>query len=223
MVLAARDERALARQVASIAERGGQASAMVVDVTDETSVRRLVDGIGERLGRLDAAVNNAGGGGRPPTPLAGWATEDFDASLAVNLRGTFLCLKHEIALMRSTGAGGAVVNVSSTAGEQGVAGLAGYVASKYGVGGLTRVAALDHAADGIRVNAVAPGPILTDRLAAAGEQALEHVAASVPLGRVGQPQDVADAVLWLCSDRSSFVTGAVIPVDGGRLAGHPAR
>jgi NAD(P)-dependent dehydrogenase (short-subunit alcohol dehydrogenase family) len=118
--------------------------------------------------------------------------------------------------------GGAIVNMSSTAGEQGVAGLSGYVTSKFGVGGLTRVAALDYAAHGIRVNAIAPGPILTDRLAAAGQAAQEKAAAAIPLGRIGTTADIAAAALWLCSEQSAFVTGTVLAVDGGRLAGTPA-
>jgi NAD(P)-dependent dehydrogenase (short-subunit alcohol dehydrogenase family) len=195
---------------------------MPVDVTDENSVKILLAGISERFGRLDAAVNNAAGGGRTPAPLADWASEDFDSAIAVNLRGVFLCMKYEIQLMLATGTGAAIVNMSSTAGEQGVAGLSGYTASKYGVGGLTRVAALDYATHGIRVNAIAPGPILTDRLAASGQAAQDRVATTVPLGRIGTPGDVAAAALWLCSDQSSFVTGTVLAVDGGRLAGTPA-
>jgi NAD(P)-dependent dehydrogenase (short-subunit alcohol dehydrogenase family) len=227
VVLAARDDTALRRQVNTIAAAGGQAVALPVDVTREESVAALLDGIRERFGRLDAAVNNAAGGGRPPTPLADWGTEDFDSALAVNLRGTFLCMKHELRLMLTPSAGGAaraaaIVNMSSTAGERGVAGLAGYTASKYGVGGLTRVAALDYAGHGVRVNAIAPGPVLTDQLAAAGPVAQQRVAAAVPLGRIGSVDDVVAAALWLCSDASSFVTGTVLTVDGGQLAGVPA-
>jgi len=226
VVLAARDDTTLGRQVNTIAAAGGQAVALPVDVTREESVAALLDGIRERFGRLDAAVNNAAGGGRPPTPLADWGTEDFDSALAVNLRGTFLCIKHELRLMLTPSAGGAaqaaIVNMSSTAGERGVAGLAGYTASKYGVGGLTRVAALDYAGHGVRVNAIAPGPILTDQLAAAGPVAQQRVAAAVPLGRIGSVDDVVAAALWLCSDASSFVTGTVLTVDGGQLAGVPA-
>jgi NAD(P)-dependent dehydrogenase (short-subunit alcohol dehydrogenase family) len=226
VVLAARDDTALDRQVNIIAAAGGEAVALPVDVTREESVAALLDGIWDRFGRLDAAVNNAAGGGRPPLPLADWGTDEFDSALAVNLRGTFLCMKHELRLMLTPSAGGArpaaIVNMSSTAGERGVAGLAGYAASKYGVGGLTRVAALDYAGEGVRVNAIAPGPVLTDRLAAAGPVAQQRVAAAVPLGRIGSVDDVAAAALWLCSDASSFVTGTVLTVDGGQLAGVPA-
>jgi NAD(P)-dependent dehydrogenase (short-subunit alcohol dehydrogenase family) len=221
VVLAARDGAGLAHQVEAIAGAGGAALAVPADVTSEASVDALFDRIRSEFGRLDAAVNNAGGGGRPPARLAEWTSDEFDSSLAVNLRGVFLCLRRELPLMAATG-GGAIVNVSSTAGEQGVAGLGGYVASKYGVGGLTRVAALDYAADGVRVNAVAPGPILTERLAAAGEAAQRLAGAAVPLGRIGVADEVAQAVLWLVSDSASFVTGSVLPIDGGRLAGVPA-
>ncbi|MEZ2391641.1 SDR family NAD(P)-dependent oxidoreductase [bacterium RCC_150] len=222
LVLAARDTAALSMQVDAIQSRGGKALALPVDVTDEDSVKALLAEVHDRFGRLDAAVNNAGGGGRAPAPLAEWASADFDSAIAVNLRGVFLCLKYEIGLMLEAGNGGAIVNMSSTAGEQGVAGLSGYVAGKFGVGGLTRVAALDYASQGIRVNAIAPGPILTDRLAAAGSAAQERVASAVPLGRIGTTADIAAAALWLCSEQSAFVTGTVLAVDGGRLAGTPA-
>ncbi|ALE05201.1 short-chain dehydrogenase [Arthrobacter sp. ERGS1:01] len=228
VVLAARDQAALALRVEEITRRGGQAVAFPVDVLDEDSVKGLLAEVRRRFGRLDAAVNNAAGGGRPPALLADWSSAEFDSAVAVDLRGVFLCLKYELELMLSDGedggggSGGAIVNMSSTAGEQGVSGLSGYVAGKYGVGGLTRVAALDYAGAGIRVNAIAPGPILTDRLAAAGLGAQKMAAAAVPLGRLGQVQDVAAAAVWLCSEESGFVTGTVMPVDGGRLAGVPA-
>lgn len=222
VVLAARDRRALAQRVAEIEELGGQALALQVDVLAEDSVQGLLEEVARRHGRLDAAVNNFAGGGRPPAPLADWEAADFDSAVATDLRGVFLCLKFQLRLMAKNPHGGAIVNMSSTAGEQGVGGLAGYVASKFGVGGLTRVAALDYAAAGIRVNAIAPGPILTDRLAAAGPRAREMAAAAVPLGRVGRVEDVAAAAVWLCSAQSGFVTGTVLAVDGGRLAGVPA-
>lgn len=219
VVMAARDSDGLARQAESIQRAGGSAVVLPVDVTSEESVQGVLAEIRHRFGRLDAAVNNAAGGGRPPAPLAEWSSAEFDSAIAVSLRGVFLCLKYEIELMLASGSGGAIVNMSSTAGEQGVAGLSGYVTSKFGVGGLTRVAALDYAARGIRVNAIAPGPILTDRLASAGQAAQDRVAASVPVGRIGTTADVAAAALWLCSEQSSFVTGTVLAVDGGRLAG----
>lgn len=222
VVLASRDSAGLSEKVSAITAAGGNAVAIPADVSDEDSVKALMAQIQDRFGRLDAAVNNAAGGGRPPAPLAEWASAEFDSAISVNLRGVFLCLKYEIELMLASGNGGAIVNMSSTAGEQGVAGMSGYVASKFGVGGLTRVAALDYASQGIRVNAIAPGPILTERLAGAGQAAQDHVAAAVPLGRIGSTAEVAAAAAWLCSDKSSFVTGTVLAVDGGRLAGTPA-
>jgi NAD(P)-dependent dehydrogenase (short-subunit alcohol dehydrogenase family) len=146
--------------------------------------------------------------------------EAFDSAIAVSLRGVFLCLRAEILAMPKSG-GGAIVNISSTAGLQGVGGLGAYVAAKHGLEGLTKVAALDYAAHGIRVNAVAPGPILTDNLARAGAPAQQAAAAAMPLQRVGRPEEVAAAVLWLCSGAASFITGTTVLVDGGKLAGTP--
>jgi NAD(P)-dependent dehydrogenase (short-subunit alcohol dehydrogenase family) len=146
--------------------------------------------------------------------------EAFDSGLAVSLRGVFLCMKHEIPAMLDAG-GGAIVNVSSTAGQQGVGGLSAYVAAKHGLEGLTKVAALDYGDRGVRVNSVAPGPILTDNLARAGARAQEAAAAAMPLQRVGRPEEVAAAVVWLCSDDAAFVTGSTLVIDGGKLAGTP--
>jgi NAD(P)-dependent dehydrogenase (short-subunit alcohol dehydrogenase family) len=115
--------------------------------------------------------------------------------------------------------GGAIVNMSSTAGVEAVAGLAGYVSSKHGVIGLTKSAALDYAEHGVRINAVAPGPILTDRLKQAGEEGQRQAGSAMPMRRIGKPEEVASTVLWLCSDAASFITGATIPIDGGKLAG----
>jgi NAD(P)-dependent dehydrogenase (short-subunit alcohol dehydrogenase family) len=191
-----------------------------VDVTDPVSVRRLVEQALGAYGRLDVAVNNAAGGGHPPTPLAEVAVEDYDSALTVSLRGTFLAMRYEIPAMLDAG-GGAIVNMASTAGLAAVGGLAGYVSSKFGVIGLTRTAALDYADRGVRVNALAPGPIRTERLALAGAQAQERVAGTVPMHRLGRPDEVAAAAVWLCSPESSFVTGATLTIDGGLLAGMP--
>jgi NAD(P)-dependent dehydrogenase (short-subunit alcohol dehydrogenase family) len=222
VVLAARDLARLEAVAETIRAAGGTAHTVPTDVTDEASVAELFARIAADLGPLHIAVNNAAGGGRRPAPLADWSVEEFDSAIAVDLRGVFLCLRAEIAGMLDAGVRGSIVNMNSTAGHQGVSGLTGYVASKFGLDGLTRVAALDYAAAGIRVNAIAPGPILTDSLAGAGDEAQARVAASVPLQRVGAVADVAEAALWLASDASAFVTGSTITVDGGRLAGVPA-
>ncbi|WP_406290318.1 SDR family NAD(P)-dependent oxidoreductase [Embleya sp. NBC_00896] len=220
VVLAARDTEALTALAAEIDAAGGRALAVPTDVTDPTAVQHLVATTVDRFGRLDAAVNNAAGGGHPPTPLADVDITAFDSALAVNLRGVFLAMKYEIPAMLA-GGGGAIVNMSSTAGLQAVGGLAGYVSSKFGLIGLTRTAALDYADAGIRVNALAPGPIHTEQLEAAGEQARQAAAQAMPMRRIGLPDEVAAAVVWLCSDESSFITGATLPIDGGKLAGAP--
>jgi NAD(P)-dependent dehydrogenase (short-subunit alcohol dehydrogenase family) len=143
------------------------------DVTDDRAVANMVDAVLDEFGGLDFACNNAAGAGHPPTPLADVAVEAFDSGLAVSLRGVFLAMKYELPAMLNNG-GGAIVNMSSTAGLQGVGGLASYVAAKHGLEGITKVAALDYAAYNIRVNVIAPGPILTDNLRRAGEQAQRH-------------------------------------------------
>jgi NAD(P)-dependent dehydrogenase (short-subunit alcohol dehydrogenase family) len=218
VALAARDARSLDRVAEEIDAAGGRAIAVPTDIGEQTAIERLVARTVAEFGGLDLAFNNAAGGGHRPTPLTDVAVDDFDSALAINLRGTFLCMKHEIAAMLDSG-GGAIVNMTSTAGLEAVGGLAAYVSSKHGIVGLTKVAALEYAARGVRVNAVAPGPILTDQLARAGDAAQQGAARAVPMGRVGQPHEVASAVRWLCSDAASFVTGAVLTIDGGRLAG----
>jgi NAD(P)-dependent dehydrogenase (short-subunit alcohol dehydrogenase family) len=149
VALAARDESALERVAEEIRSEGGRALVVSTDVSDEDAVSRMVERTVSELGRLDAACNNAAGGGHPPTPLADVPVESFDSGIAVTLRGVFLCLRHEIPAMLENG-GGAIVNISSTAGIQGVGGLATYVSAKHGLEGLTKVAALDYAAGGVR-------------------------------------------------------------------------
>jgi NAD(P)-dependent dehydrogenase (short-subunit alcohol dehydrogenase family) len=218
VVLGARDLGALAAVAGRIEAAGGEAVAVRCDVKDADSVRSLVEQTMARFGRLDAAFNNATDGPRP-APLADIDPGEFDLGIATNVRGTFLGMKYQIPAMLARG-GGAIVNMASVAGLTGTANLAAYVAGKAGIIGLTRVAALDYADQGIRVNVVAPGPILTHHLLAAGERAQHLAGQSTPMRRTGQADEVAKAVLWLCSPASSFITGTVLPIDGGQAAGH---
>jgi len=218
VVLGARDPAALKAVVERIESRGGDAIGVRCDVSDVDSVRNLIDRAIARYGRLDAAFNNATDGPLP-APLAEIDVAEFDRGIATNIRGTFLGMKFQIPAMLANG-GGAIVNMASVAGINATANLAAYVASKAGIIGLTKVAALDYADQGIRVNVVAPGPILTHHLQAAGPQAQRLADLSTPMRRTGQASEVAETVLWLCSPASSFITGAVIPIDGGQSAGN---
>jgi NAD(P)-dependent dehydrogenase (short-subunit alcohol dehydrogenase family) len=218
VVLGARDTAALESVASRIRSHGGQALAVGLDVTSADSAHHLVDQAVSTFGRLDAAFNNASGGPLP-APLADIDPDEFDVGIATNIRGTFLGMKFQIPAMLDSG-GGAIVNMASIAGLNGTANLAAYVAGKAGIIGLTKVAALDYADRGVRVNVVAPGPILTYHLEAAGPQAQRGAAQSTPMRRVGSPAEVAQAVLWLCSDQSSFITGTVLPIDGGQAAGN---
>jgi len=217
VVLAARDRDALEKVAAGIRNDGGQALVVPTDVGDAASVERLVGQAVDTFGRLDAAFNNATGGPLP-APLAEIDPDEFDTGIRVNVRGTFLGMKYEIPALLQSG-GGAIVNMASVAGLQAVANLAAYTAGKAGIIALTKVAALDYADQGVRVNVVAPGPILTWHLEAAGPEAQRQAGQSTPMRRLGQAEEVAATVLWLSSDQSSFVTGAVVPIDGGQSAG----
>ncbi len=217
VALAARDIEALHAVASRIEANGGRALAIRTDVSDAESQLNLIDQTLDTFGRLDAAFNNATDGPRPG-PLADIDPAEFDRGIATNIRGTFLGMKYQIPAMLRTG-GGTIVNMASRAGLIGVANLGAYVAGKAGIIGLTRVAALDYADQGIRVNALAPGTILTHNLEAAGEQARRGAAAATPMGRIGTTADVAKTVLWLCSDQAAFITGIVVPIDGGQNAG----
>lgn len=218
VVLAARSKDALESVAERIRGEGGRATPVRTDVADADSMRDLVDTAMTVYGRLDAAFNNASGGPLP-APLADIDPAEFDRGISTNIRGTFLGMKFQIPAMLA-GGGGSIVNMASVAGLNGTANLAAYVAGKAGIIGLTKVAALDYADHGIRVNVVAPGPILTYHLEAAGPEAQRLAGLSTPMRRIGSAAEATDVVLWLCSERSSFVTGTVIPVDGGQAAGN---
>lgn len=217
VVLAGRNHAAIEDVAREIQARGGRAHAVSADVTNPGSMKALVSTTIEVFGRLDAAFNNATDGPKP-APLAEIDAEAFDHGIRTNIHGTFHGMKFQIAAMLENG-GGTIVNMASTAGVEGVSGLSAYVAGKAGIIGLSRVAALDYAGKGIRVNVLAPGPILTHHLEAAGDDVQRMAAMAVPMGRLGSVADVANAVLWLSSPASEFITGAVLPVDGGQLSG----
>jgi NAD(P)-dependent dehydrogenase (short-subunit alcohol dehydrogenase family) len=217
VVLAARDEQALEALAAQMRETGARALAAPTDMGDAAAVERLIQRALDAYGRLDAAFNNAADT-HLPSPLADLPVEDFDRVMRSGLRGVFLSMKYEIPAMLASG-GGAIVNMSSTAGLQGVRRMSAYSSVKHGVVGLTESAALDYAAQRIRVNAIAPGPVMNDRLRSLDEQRLAQVASAVPMARLGQPEEIGALAAWLCSDQASFITGATLPIDGGRLAG----
>ncbi|WEX10736.1 glucose 1-dehydrogenase [Chelativorans sp. AA-79] len=209
--------------VAMIEAEGGEAVFIKADVSIPEEVDALIAKTVESFGRLDCACNNAGIEGKI-VPFIEQPLDNFERIMAVNLRGTFLCLQAEIRQMLRDG-GGAIVNLASVAGLIGFPGLAPYVASKHGVNGLTKNAALEYGKQGIRVNSICPGGIDTRMLDSLAEQSTtgkmtthEMMDPLHPIGRIGRPEEVAELIVWLSSDRASFVTGANIPVDGGFVA-----
>lgn len=198
---------------------GVDASFVETDVSDRAAVERMVAETVDRFGGLDYACNNAGIEGTP-MPTADCTDENWDRTIAINLTGVFLCMRAEIPRMLERG-GGAIVNVSSVAGLVGFENIPAYTASKHGVVGLTKTAALDYATQGIRVNAICPGVIDTEmvqRFTRGDPEASAQLTSSEPVGRMGTPEEIADSVVWLCSDGASFVTGQAIAVDGGFVA-----
>ena len=214
------NERGLAETQALITKVGGKASVQRVDVSDEAAVASLLARIDKEAGRLDVAFNNAGitGGAHR---IEDYPTVDFDNVIRINLRSVFLGMKYELPLMRK-GGGGAICNTASVAAITGPGAMCAYAASKHGVHGLTRVAAMENAAHGIRVNTLAPGWTETPMVVANSAQNPAFAAlarAAIPAKRGGQPREVAEAAVWLCSAQASYVFGQMLIVDGGMTIG----
>ena len=207
---------------ALIREAGGEAVALAVEVVEAEQVEAMLDATVAAFGRIDCAFNNAGIG---PANLDHfgrrtheWTEDGFDRMIAVNLKGVWLCMKGEIERMKADGGGGAIVNTSSVAGLLGLPGGSAYVAAKHAVSGLTRTAGIEYAQDDIRVNAVCPGYITTDMTREARARRGNELMNRVPARRMGEAQEIAEMVCWLCSDRAGYVTGATYNVDGGYVA-----
>jgi len=219
-VVAGRREAEGKETIDLIRAAGGDGLFVKTDVSRAADVRALVQKTVEKFGRLDVAFNNAGIEGSW-SPIAEQSEEDWDSTIDINLKGVWLCLKYEIQQMLKQGGGGAIVNMASVAGLIGSAGAATYCASKHGVMGLTKSAALETARSGIRVNVVCPAVIdtpMSERLWGAPE-ANKFALGLHPIGRFGRPEEIAAAVVWMCSDGASFMTGQSLVLDGGFLAG----
>lgn len=208
-----RSAEALRDTEAAVRKAGGEVLAIACDVSEPAQVEAAVARTVEAFGRLDIAFNNAGVENKA-SPVAEIELDEWDRILDINLRGTFLCMKHELAQMVRQG-GGVVVNTSSGAGIRGVAGGAAYAASKHAIIGLTKSAALDYAKSNIRVNAILPGNIETPMMDRFTGGDIQKAIDLEPVGRLGKPEEIADAVLWMSADLGAFVTGASISVDGG--------
>jgi NAD(P)-dependent dehydrogenase (short-subunit alcohol dehydrogenase family) len=207
--------------VALVNAAGGQAITLLGDVSRDADVKAMIGDVLAAYGRLDCAFNNAGIAGwhvdAAGKKTADWSEEAFDRMIAVNLKGVWLCMRHELWQMERQG-GGAIVNTGSIAGLVGLPTSSAYVAAKHGVLGLTKTAAIEYAAAKIRVNAVCPGYIKTRMTEEVMRRRGEAIIAQTPMARMGEPQEIAEMVVWLCSERASFVTGAAYNVDGGWMA-----
>jgi len=219
LVIADMNEEGGQQTVHLITEKGGEAIFVKTDVSKAVEVQALISKAVETYGRLDCAHNNAGIAGGVRALSADYPEERWHQVIAVNLTGVWLCMKYELAQMRSQGSG-AIVNTASAAGLVGGRGMSAYVASKHGVVRLTKTAALEYAQQGIRVNCVCPGVIQTPmtKRGLNDPELRARLIASEPMGRVGTPEEVAEAVVWLCSDAASFVTGHTMTIDGGFVA-----
>jgi NAD(P)-dependent dehydrogenase (short-subunit alcohol dehydrogenase family) len=219
LVVADMNEDGGHQTVHMITEKGGEAIFVQVDVTSASAVEAMISKTVETYGRIDCAHNNAGISGGLSARTAEYPEDAWHQVIAVNLTGVWLCMKYEIPQMLHHG-GGTIVNTASAAGLVGGRGMSAYVASKHGVVGLTKTAALEYAQQGIRVNCVCPGVIhtpMTER-GLSDPELRARIIATEPIGRVGTPEEVAEAVVWLCSDAASFVTGHTMTVDGGYVA-----
>jgi NAD(P)-dependent dehydrogenase (short-subunit alcohol dehydrogenase family) len=220
LVLADVVEAGLAQTHAMIGDTGGESIFLKADVSKPGDVESAVAKAVEKYGRLDCAFNNAGIEGQGGLTHE-CSEENWNRVIAINLTGVWLCMKAEIAQMLKQGGGGAIVNTSSGAGLVGVRGMPAYVAAKHGVAGLTRAAAIEYGGHNIRINAVCPGPIRTpmmERLLGKRPEAEQRFARGGPLKRLGEAEEIGEAVAWLCSNHASYVTGLPMPVDGGFLA-----
>ena len=219
VAIADREPTGAAETARMIEDIGGTATVFEIDVTKAAEVASLVERIVQTYGRLDCAFNNAGIGGKV-AKTADYPEEEWDRTIDVNLKGVWLCMKYEIPVMEKQGSG-AIVNTASIYGLAGAAGYIAYNAAKHGVVGITRTAALEYATAGIRINAVCPGYIRTPMTQPgidANPELERKMVSQTPMGRMGMPEEIAEAVVWLCSDAASFVTGHTMTPDGGYMA-----
>ncbi len=219
VAIADREPTGAAETARMIEDIGGSATVFELDVTKANDVASVIDRIVQTYGRLDCAFNNAGIGGNV-AKTADYAEEEWDRTIDINLKGVWLCMKYEIPVMEKQGSG-AIVNTASIYGLAGAAGYIAYNAAKHGVVGITRTAALEYATAGIRINAVCPGYIRTPMTQPgidANPEFERKMVSQTPMGRMGMPEEIAEAVVWLCSDAASFVTGHTMTPDGGYMA-----